>query len=209
MQNRLQNSQERAGARPKDFESDQQNIEIYSTLLSIMSTEILFYPIETILHRIQLQGTRTIIDNLDSGYSVVPILTSYEGATDCYRSTIASEGVSGLYKGIIFVSYSTLQSGHKFKPFFFCFSGFGAMVLQFAAHYAVIRLTKWIVTEIMDMVANKPPPKVTEFYNLNASIQSSPLDDNDGGVATATATADNDDFESNTISKSISSLSVE
>lgn len=100
MQNRLQNSQEQRGARPKDFENDQQNIEIYSTLLSIMSTEILFYPIETILHRIQLQGTRTIIDNLDSGYSVVPILTSYEGATDCYRSTIASEGVSGLYKGM-------------------------------------------------------------------------------------------------------------
>lgn len=100
MQNRLQNSQEQRGARPKDFENDQQNIEIYSTLLSIMSTEILFYPIETILHRIQLQGTRTIIDNLDSGYSVVPILTSYEGATDCYRSTIISEGVSGLYKGM-------------------------------------------------------------------------------------------------------------
>lgn len=99
MQYRLQNTQEQKGARPKDFESDQQNIEIYSTFLSIMSTEILFYPFETILHRIQLQGTRTIIDNLDSGYSVVPILTSYEGASDCCKTTIASEGVSGLYKG--------------------------------------------------------------------------------------------------------------
>lgn len=117
MLNRLQNSQERAGARPKDIENDQQNIEIYSTLLSIMSTEIIFYPIETILHRIQLQGTRTIIDNLDSGYSVVPILTSYEGATDCYRSTIASEGVSGLYKGMMFVSH-TLVWTRKIKSLF-------------------------------------------------------------------------------------------
>lgn len=99
MQYRLQNSQELRGARSKDIESESQNIEMYSTLISIMSTEILFYPFETILHRIQLQGTRTIIDNLDSGYSVVPILTSYEGAADCYRSTIAAEGVSGLYKG--------------------------------------------------------------------------------------------------------------
>lgn len=82
------------------------------------------------------------------------------------------------------------------------------MVLQFAAHYAVIRLTKWIVTEIMEMVANKPPPKVAEFYNLNASIRSSPLDDNNG-VATADNDGTHDDFESNTISKSISSLSVE
>lgn len=100
MQYRLQNVQEQRGAKPKDFENDAQNIEIYSTFLSIMSTEVLFYPFETILHRIQLQGTRTIIDNLDSGYSVVPILTNYEGASDCYRTTIATEGVSGLYKGI-------------------------------------------------------------------------------------------------------------
>ena len=74
------------------------------------------------------------------------------------------------------------------------------MVLQFAAHYAVIRLTKWIVTQVMEIVVNKPPAKVTEFYNLNASLQSSPLDG---------ATADNEIDESNTISKSISSLSVE
>lgn len=106
---------------------------------------------------------------------VVPILTNYEGAADCYRSTLASEGVSGLYKG------------------------FGAMVLQFAAHYAVIRLTKWIVTQVMEVVANKPPSKVKDFYNLNSSIRSSPDGD---------ATSDHE-IESNTISKSISSLSVE
>lgn len=99
LQYRLQCVQERRGGRPKDNEAEYQNIEIYSTLVSVMSTEILFYPFETILHRIQLQGTRTIIDNLDTGYSVVPILTSYEGAADCCRSTIAAEGISGLYKG--------------------------------------------------------------------------------------------------------------
>lgn len=99
MQYRLQSAQEQRGAKPKDYECETQNIEIYSTLLSVVSTEILFYPFETILHRIQLQGTRTIIDNLDSGYSVVPILTNYEGASDCYRSTVATEGISGLYKG--------------------------------------------------------------------------------------------------------------
>ena len=81
------------GARSKDIEAQKQDIEIYSTLLSIMTTEVLVCktfphfsitfklkpkfsdPFETILHRIQLQGTRTIIDNLDSGYSVVPIMT--------------------------------------------------------------------------------------------------------------------------------------
>lgn len=74
------------------------------------------------------------------------------------------------------------------------------MVLQFAAHYAVIRLTKWIITQVMEIVTNKPPPKVTEFYNLNSSMKSSPGDHGDN---------ETDEIESNTISKSISSLSVE
>lgn len=102
MQYRFHNSQESRGAKPKDMEVETHNIEIYSTLVSLVSTEVLFYPFETILHRLQLQGTRTIIDNLDSGFSVVPILTSYEGAVDCYRTTVAVEGVSGLYKGKVF-----------------------------------------------------------------------------------------------------------
>lgn len=198
MQYRLQNTQEQKGARPKDYESDAQNIEIYSTLLSIMSTEILFYPFETILHRLQLQGTRTIIDNLDSGYSVVPILTNYEGARDCYRTTVASEGISGLYKGN-FNEPDLIRLIKRWTNFELVFVGFGAMVLQFAAHYAVIRLTKWIVTQVIEVVANKPPAKVTEFYNLNSSVVSSPIDDGN----------ETNDMESNTISKSISSLSVE
>lgn len=67
------------------------------------------------------------------------------------------------------------------------------MILQFAAHVALIKLTKWIVTQVVEIVANKPPPKVQEFYNLDTSatnvVNSLP--------------------GSNTISRSISSLSVE
>lgn len=147
MQYRLRNRQEQRGARPRDLEQHHQDIEIYSTLFSLVSTEVLFYPFETILHRMQLQGTRTIIDNLDSGYSVVPILTSYEGAVDCYRSTLGTEGVSGLYKG------------------------FGAMLLQFAAHVAVIKLTKWVVTQITEVYSSRPSSKVAEFYNLEHQEQ--------------------------------------
>lgn len=70
------------------------------------------------------------------------------------------------------------------------------MILQFAAHVAVIKLTKWIVTQVIDVVAaNKPPAKVQEFYNLDLSTRSTP---NTEPAA-----------ESNTISQSISSLSVE
>lgn len=74
----------------------------------------------------------------------------------------------------------------------FILIGFGAMILQFAAHVALIKLTKWIVTQVVEIVTNKPPPKVQEFYNLETStnvVSSMP--------------------GSNTISRSISSLSVE
>lgn len=65
------------------------------------------------------------------------------------------------------------------------------MVLQFAAHVALIKLTKWIVTQVVEIVTNKPPPKVQEFYNLETSTNVNSV----GG--------------SNTISRSLSSLSVE
>lgn len=70
--------------------------------------------------------------------------------------------------------------------------GFGAMALQFAAHIALIKLTKWIVTQVVEIVTNKPPPKLQEFYHLETTPN----------VAHSLP-------GSNTISRSISSLSVE
>ncbi|XP_055843399.1 mitochondrial outer membrane protein SLC25A46-like [Episyrphus balteatus] len=145
----IQNNQEQKGAKVKDDSLIIQNVQIYSNLISILTSEILFYPFETILHRLQLQGTRTIVDNLDSGYSVVAILTNYQGARDCYRTTIATEGISGLYKG------------------------FGAIVLQFAAHIAVIKITKWVVGQITEVISSKPPAKVVQYYNLDRAAASS------------------------------------
>lgn len=143
---RIQQAQERKVlVKYKDDNLEQQNVVVYSNLISILTTEVIFYPFETIIHRIQLQGTRTIIDNLDNGYAVVPILTNYQGAIDCYRTTLTTEGFAGLYKG------------------------FGAIVLQFAAHIAVIRLTKWIVTQITELMCSRPSSKIAQFYNIDTS----------------------------------------
>lgn len=91
--------------------------------------------------RLHLQGTRTIIDNLDSGREVIPILTNYEGALDCYRTALREEGASGLYKG------------------------FGALVLQFIAHTALIQLTKYMLTHTTQFFRNSsPPPPPLELY---------------------------------------------
>lgn len=59
---------------------------------------------------------------------MTPILTGYEGFMDCYNTTIAREGISGLYKG------------------------FGALVLQLVAHISIIKLTTIVVTEITNLL---------------------------------------------------------
>lgn len=118
-----------------------QDIEIQSILISMCTADIVFYPFETVIHRLHLQGTRTIIDNLDTGRSVTPLLTGYSGAVDCYRSIISSEGPLGLYKG------------------------FGALILQFAVHVLVLRATKWILTEVGTML--RPKPKAIKLSPQN------------------------------------------
>lgn len=107
------------------------------------TADIVFYPFETVIQRLHLQGTRTIIDNLDSGCSVTALVTDYSGAVDCYRTIVSTEGPLGLYKG------------------------FGALMMQFAVHVLVLKTTKWFLTEIGTML--KPKPKLTKpspsYYN--------------------------------------------
>ncbi|XP_017012213.2 mitochondrial outer membrane protein SLC25A46 [Drosophila takahashii] len=143
MRRRIAFPHENRGRMICDSKLDSQNAEVYAGLIAMLTTEAVFFPYETILHRLQLQGTRTIIDNLDNGYSVVPILTNYRGVFDCYRETISSEGFAGLYKG------------------------FGAMILQFVAHVAIIKLAKWIVNQIADGVSNRPASRTVQPYNFD------------------------------------------
>ncbi|XP_032665443.1 solute carrier family 25 member 46 [Odontomachus brunneus] len=131
---RYKHIQEARGAYSKDLlsESVVQDIEMQSILVSMCAADILFYPLETVIHRLHLQGTRTIIDNLDTGRSVTPLLTGYSSASDCYHTIISTEGPLGLYKG------------------------FGALLLQFAVHVVVLRTTKWLLTELSTLLIPKP-----------------------------------------------------
>ncbi|RZF41277.1 hypothetical protein LSTR_LSTR015439 [Laodelphax striatellus] len=123
-------NQQRQGALSKDVLNPIVNdeIELQSNMISLIISETVFYPFETILHRLHLQGTRTIIDNLDTGSHVTPILTSYEGVVDCYETTLRQEGAGGLYKG------------------------FGSLVMQFAAHVAVVKTAKLVLMTIANSV---------------------------------------------------------
>lgn len=88
------------GALSKDILSQSaiQDIELNSTLIGMIVSDVIFYPFETILHRLHLQGTRTIVDNLDTGYSVLPILTNYEGKFLKFEINILNLKESVIYK---------------------------------------------------------------------------------------------------------------
>ncbi|TRY69383.1 hypothetical protein TCAL_07204 [Tigriopus californicus] len=122
--------------------------EQVSVLLGHLAADVVLFPVETILHRLHLQGCRTIIDNLDSGREVIPILTRYEGFWDCWSVVLYEEGWSGLFKG------------------------FGALLLQYGIHFALLRIGATAIDEVLkllnpdaastgeikDVLATPPPP---------------------------------------------------
>ncbi|KAI3413847.1 hypothetical protein GPALN_011325 [Globodera pallida] len=88
--------------------------ELFSTMTSMFVADLACYPLETVLHRLYIQGTRTLVDNLDHGQSsLVPVLAgTYTGFVDCLFKIVRKEGVMALYSGIgaLFLQY-LLQHG--------------------------------------------------------------------------------------------------
>lgn len=129
--------------------------ELLATFTSNLLADTVLFPIETILHRLCLQGTRTIIDNTDSGLGVMPIITRYEGAVDCAHQIISTEGIGGLYKG------------------------FGALVLQYGLHIGILKLTKFILERVSEEMAlskkkrlsniRKLQPQMAQYRSLSSS----------------------------------------
>ncbi|XP_076627827.1 uncharacterized protein LOC143345015 [Colletes latitarsis] len=135
MQIRQKHSQEVRGAYSRDLLSEEtykMDIQLQSVLVSTFMADVLFYPWDTVICRLHLQGTRTIIDNLDTGRSVTPLLTGYSGAVDCYNTIISTEGPLGLYKG------------------------FGALLLEYTVNVVVAQAIKWVVTEFITAIRLKP-----------------------------------------------------
>uniref|UniRef100_H2YXY0 Solute carrier family 25 member 46 n=1 Tax=Ciona savignyi TaxID=51511 RepID=H2YXY0_CIOSA len=95
--------------------------ELLSGFLADMIADVILYPMETVLHRLHIQGTRSIIDNTDTGRGFMPVSSRHEGFFDCWSTTVSNEGYTGLYRG------------------------FGAMTLQYTLRYAVLRLTKLVL----------------------------------------------------------------
>lgn len=81
--------------------------QLLAGFLSSLFTDLLLFPLETVVNRLHVQGTRTIIDDTDNGVGVVPLCTNYEGMADCVTSICRDEGPAALYKGLgaLFIQY--------------------------------------------------------------------------------------------------------
>ena len=95
-------------------------IQLLAGFLSALVADLLLFPLETIVLRLHVQGTRTIIDDTDNGIGVVPLCTNYNGIKDCAQTMYREEGASALYKGI------------------------GALIFQFILQACVLKVTKAI-----------------------------------------------------------------
>ncbi|XP_003223054.1 mitochondrial outer membrane protein SLC25A46 isoform X2 [Anolis carolinensis] len=103
--------------------------ELIASFAASLCADVILYPLETVLHRLHIQGTRTIIDNTDLGYEVLPINTQYEGMRDCINTIKQEEGVLGFYKG------------------------FGAVVVQYTLHVAILQFTKILYSTLLQNVS--------------------------------------------------------
>lgn len=142
----------KTGAISKDTDSSSSNnerMEAVSDLTASAVSDVLLFPLELIMHRLYLQGTRTIIDNLDTGISVMPILTGYVGPLDCFVTTVAQEGRLGLLKG------------------------FGALLLQTALVGMIYKVVKISLVKVVDAyVTPSNNSHQTSITTLNNPIDS-------------------------------------
>lgn len=104
-------------------EQDSSDDKISDMIVSSFLADVLLLPFETVLHSLYVQGTRTIIDNCDETTVVLPVLTNYDGFSDCYQSILRFEGSLGLFKG------------------------FGAIMLQYTLHFVIFRTVYYFMKE--------------------------------------------------------------
>lgn len=103
--------------------------ELAAAWAGSLAADVLVFPLETALHRLSLQGTRTIIDATDGAVAaanggsplVLPVNTQYDGLSDCLGAIRRREGRAGFYRG------------------------FGALAAQYALHGALLAAARTLL----------------------------------------------------------------
>lgn len=126
-------------------ELEMNNKQIMASLVASLLTDTALLPIETVLNRLYIQGTRTIIDNCDETTVVLPVLTNYEGFADCYQSIIKFEGFLGLYKGL------------------------GAIMIQYSIHFLICKSLYYMLRELQsDKKWHSTTLNRSSFFHLDS-----------------------------------------
>ncbi|XP_026212274.1 solute carrier family 25 member 46 [Anabas testudineus] len=103
--------------------------ELAAEWVGALVADVVVFPLETALHRLSLQGTRTIIDATDGAVAagtggsllVLPVNTQYDGFSDCLHTIRRKEGGAGFYRG------------------------FGALLMQYALHGALLAAARTLL----------------------------------------------------------------
>lgn len=102
--------------------------ELVAAWAGSLVADILVFPVETVLHRLGLQGTRTIIDATDGvavgnggSQMVLPVNSQYDGFSECLHAIRRKEGAAGFYRG------------------------FGALAAQYALHGALLAAARTLL----------------------------------------------------------------
>ncbi|XP_013406865.1 solute carrier family 25 member 46 [Lingula anatina] len=115
--------------------------ELLASFTANLVADVMLFPLETMVNRLFMQGTRTIIDNTDNGLEVVPITTAYDGLFDCFKHIVKEEGFFGFYKG------------------------FGALCLQYMLHATILKLSSILLENIAGHSPNPQPKSRPEDPN--------------------------------------------
>lgn len=75
---------------------------------SLLFTDVLLYPLETVLVRLYCQGMPALMDNIQSGTGVMYVSTYNTGVLDCVWGVWETEGALGFFKGFssLLIRYS-------------------------------------------------------------------------------------------------------
>ncbi|KAM9307220.1 mitochondrial outer membrane protein SLC25A46 [Pholidichthys leucotaenia] len=107
--------------------------ELAAAWAGSLVADVVVFPLEMALHRLALQGTRTIIDATDGVVAagnngsplVLPVNTQYDGFSDCLHSIRRKEGVAGFFRG------------------------FGALAAQYALHGALLAAARTLLRVLL------------------------------------------------------------
>ena len=92
--------------------------ELLASAVSRLAAEAMLFPLETVLLRLHVQGTRLIVDNVETGLGILPHDSAYLGFWHCVQTIRQEEGMGGFYKG------------------------FSALLLQIAAEVLLLHITR-------------------------------------------------------------------